>query len=569
MPRPCYFALRRSLLSLFAFYCSLAMTVPARAQFETRASRELPNEALGLAVGDFNHDGKLDVAAVGDALWILLGNGDGTFQSPVSYSGVFDSVAVADFNNDGNLDLVAGTGGNSVSVFLGNGDGTLQPPRTSPTTASCAFIVVGDFNGDGKMDIALLDHPYISILLGNGDGTFQAPIDNDSFVEPGWLAVGDFNNDRKLDVAVVGTFGGSSNLGVLLGNGDGTLQDSLTYPLSDVPDSVAVGDFNRDGNLDVAIGGYEVSGITVLLGMGNGHFGATQTYSGAGSLVFVDDFNGDGKLDLVAGASVYGAAELLGNGDGTFQQAQVYPSGRGNLMAVGDLNGDDRPDLVLLGTIPVETVTSMLNSGAVAFSPSTPLNFPAQLINTVSEPWVTKLTNRGAADISISSLQASNQFRSSSTCGTSLAVGATCAVSVAFEPRSEGTQTGVVKIVDSASSQPQFIQLIGVATTIMMTPTAYNFGTQKVGTKSAPQVGSVTNEGGSSVTYRSIGIGGADAKDFFETDNCTGRSVPPGGTCQVNVTFDPTKVGARSARLFVNAQGTASPRSVPLTGTGD
>jgi hypothetical protein len=234
MTRPSLFRLHCIFSSALALFCFAGIAAPAWAQFETRAASALPVTGLAIASGDFNHDGKLDVGVAGTYLSIFLGNGDGTFQVPVTYSGPFNSIAVADFNNDGNLDIVVVPDDLTVSVFLGNGDGTFQPPKSSPTAAA-TFLAVGDFNGDHKMDIVVVDSPYISVLLGNGDGTFQAPIDNSSSVGVHQLAVGDFSNDHKLDVAGVGYFGGSQDLWVLLGNGDGTLQPALKHPLVNTP----------------------------------------------------------------------------------------------------------------------------------------------------------------------------------------------------------------------------------------------------------------------------------------------------------------------------------------------
>jgi FG-GAP-like repeat/Abnormal spindle-like microcephaly-assoc'd, ASPM-SPD-2-Hydin len=570
------FRFHRVLCAVVALLCLAGINVRAWAQFETRASHPLPPGAFSIATGDFNGDGNLDIAVIDDnGFSVSLGNGDGTFQKAVSYTTQLAySLAVADFNNDGKLDIVVANENlnpSTVSVYLGNGDGTFQAPIDSPTTNYNEFVAVGDFNGDGKMDIVVVENPYVSVLLGNGDGTFQAPSDNNSFIGAQNVAVGDFNNDHKLDVVVVGFFGGSQNIGVLLGNGDGTLQNSLTYPLTYTPQTVATGDFNVDGNLDVVISD-KFNGVTVLLGNGQGGFGPQVTYdttSASGGPVMVDDLNLDGKLDLAVACAISahagGVDVFWGNGDGTFQPAQYFASGLTGLPAVGDLNGDHLPDLVLANELSAVT---MLSTGVVSFSPTAPLVFPVRLINTSSSPESVTLTNTGAASLSISSIKASGQFQINNTCGSSVAAGGSCAIAAVFRPRSEGTHTGLIELVDSASSKPQFIELSGQATVVKLSATSLNYGSQKVGTKSPPQVLTATNEGSVALTFSLVSITGKNAKDFSQTNNCLSGQIPPGGKCAVTVTFSPTKTGARTGTLYIDVQGGVSPRPVVLTGTG-
>jgi hypothetical protein len=533
------------------------------AQLETRGITKIPYSPFSVVSADFNRDGKLDIAVSGGALSVLLGNGDGTFQKPVIYSSQLGiPIAVGDFNGDGKLDLVRGGPGNAVSVFLGNGDGTFQAPLVSPATEAPTFIAVADFNHDHKLDLALIDPPYISVLLGNGDGTFQVPSDNSSFPDyPVWLAVGDFNNDHRPDVAVVGYFGSSTDVGVLLGNGDGTLQPSLTYPLNYPPVSLAAGDFNRDGNLDVAIS-IKFGGIAVLLGNGNGSFQPEVDYTLGESDVVAVDFNGDGKLDLVT-AGVY---LLLGNGDGTFGPAQLFPAGKSlGSMLIGDFNGDHKPDVIISDSILGEI--AMLNTGVVNFSPSSPVSFPSQLIDTTSGAKTVKLTNNGATSLSINSIKVSGPFHTTDTCGAAVAAGTSCTISSTFSPVKPGLQQGLITIVDSASSKPQVVEVSGMGTALKLSPPALNFGRQKVHTTSPPQQITVTNESNTTVTFTTIAIGGKDSNDFAETQNC-GSQLAGGASCMASVTFTPTKLGLRSAVAAFEVVGGANPDSVVLTGTG-
>ena len=566
---------RPTFFPLFTMICLAAISTPALAQFETRSTRRFPvkDASFSIATGDFNNDGKLDIAAInGRYLAVSLGNGDGTFQTPVSYStSLTYSLSVGDFNGDGNLDIVvADFDTASVNVYLGNGDGTFKAPIGTNTTADSEVVAVGDFNHDGKLDIVVIDSPYISVLLGKGNGTFQAPIDNSSFTcGPQNLTVGDLNNDNKLDVVVVGDCGFESALGVLLGNGDGTLQSSLTETLATTPIAVAVGDFNGDGNLDVAIGD-EFDLASVLLGNGKGGFLPVAYYNATqGGQIAVGDFNGDGILDLaLAGIGIQpGLSVFTGNGDGTFQAERFYPAGkiieRG--LALADFNGDHILDAVIsdqdLGAITI------LNTGVASFSPTTPLIFGDQVLNTRSAPQSVTLTNSGKKTMSLTSINASAQYVVSTTCGKSLAPGAQCQISASFAPTTQGSHAGLVTVTDSASSKPQVIELLGAGTVVTFSPSSLTFASQKVGTTSPPQKVQLTNTGKTALSIAQFAMHGFDFVDFSQTNDCP-ASLGAGANCTITVTFTPTHTGARSAILYVNDSGGGSPQTVALAGTG-
>jgi FG-GAP-like repeat/FG-GAP repeat len=332
--------------------------------------------AISLAIGDFNRDGIPDLVVANNTasgtVSVLLGNGDGTFQAAVKYAvgNGPSAVTLADLNGDGVLDLaVANAGSNKVSVLLGNGDGTFQAAKSFAAGPSPpSSVAAGDFNGDGIVDLVVANSlnssgqgGSVAVLLGNGDGTFQEAVNYAAGVSANFVAVGDFNGDGKADLAVTnaGQQGNGNNVSVLLGKGDGTFQAAPTFSAGTLPSGVAVGDFNGDGISDLAVanlGGFAVGtgqgSVSILLGNGDGSFRATAEYDLGRNCVSVAvaDFNGDGISDLVVcnwGSNT--VSVLLGNGDGTFQPAIAYPAGEYPLNAsVADINGDGIPDLIVV-----------------------------------------------------------------------------------------------------------------------------------------------------------------------------------------------------------------------------
>jgi phospholipase/lecithinase/hemolysin len=311
-----------------------------------------------VAVGDFNGDGKPDLAVVNeagvgnDSVGVLLGNGDGTFQNQVGYAvGVGGtSVAVGDFNGDGRLDLVVTNySDNTVSVLLGNGDGTFQNQVAYSTGKGPGAVAVGDFNGDGKPDLVVANRSdnTVSVLLGNGAGGFQNQVAYPVGNFPLSIAAGDLNGNGKLDLVVTNLKDGT--LSVLSGNGDGTFQNQVVYPVGEESEFVALGDFNGDGKPDLAV--TIATFVAVLLNNGDGTFQSPVTYpTDESESVVVADFNGDGKPDLaVSNGDDSTVSVLLGNGNGTFQSRLSYFGGFFlDAMAVGDFNGDGNPDVAVL-----------------------------------------------------------------------------------------------------------------------------------------------------------------------------------------------------------------------------
>jgi hypothetical protein len=370
-----------------------------------------------IASADLNNDGKFDLVLQTESTVteIWLGTGDGTFSNSANYEvallGPYDieaptGIAVADFNLDGKLDITL----NSV-LLLGDGDGTFQanPMGVTPDTVSAA--VIGDFDKNGTQDVAVASgttSDSVTILTNNGAGVLSAGSAY-TLQQPGsGITASDFNGDGNLDLMVFGTDPVTQqwSYSVLLGNGDGTLQPAVFYPqyveTAIFFYSIVVGDFNHDNKPDVAAAlgdGFTNQSLVVLLGNGDGTFGQPVYLSDDGaSVVFTADFNGDGNLDLAAGASPPNSmpetALLFGNGDGSFQPA-VFPSNLTGTFpeSTGDFNNDGKPDLLTTNDV------AFLGNGDGTFTVLSPSPYCAiQLAGCILPQAVADFNGDGALD---------------------------------------------------------------------------------------------------------------------------------------------------------------------------
>jgi hypothetical protein len=319
-----------------------------------------PRNAYGLALADLRNNGLTDIVTDGGGVSVLLNKGKGVFEDGIwtKVAGGAGCGVKGDFNGDGKPDLaVNNTNGSSstgISILLGTGKwATPFTAGTSISLPSAGCLVTGDVNHDGKLDLLVPVNGTVNTYLGNGDGTFTLSSTTPT-PSGGFLALGDFNHDGKLDFAT------SGNL-MALGNGDGTFQnptDIVASPPFGGYDAIAAEDINNDGWTDLVLTSnvFPVdANVTVLLNNHNGGFTQEPTTFGAlATQPILSDLNGDGNLDLVVlGVASGAAAVALGDGKGGFTLSPTLLLGplidTPGLVRVADVNGDGVPDILLSG----------------------------------------------------------------------------------------------------------------------------------------------------------------------------------------------------------------------------
>jgi uncharacterized protein (TIGR03437 family) len=340
----------------------MMFTSNTQAKLTLAGSYLTPNLTASLTLNDFDGDGYLDMLVPdtdsGSAV-LLLGRGDGTLLGPPAYGtgNGLTSLTAGDFNGDGKTDLLmtgASSTGSTLSLLPGSANGQFQPAVNIPVPGRTDVVAVGDFNKDGRLDIAVLGS-QLNILLNQGGNTFRAGAQYASLIPS---IVADFDKDGRLDIG--GPFNGG--FGVMLGNGDGTFRGPAAFNVGSNPTAAVSADFNRDSSLDVAVlntgtpgNSADPGGVSVLMGSGAGSFGpAINIAAGLNPRALaVADVNGDGRPDLIVAngstAAGYQVAVMLGKGDGTFQQPTSVPLPAGeapNTLAVTDIDGDGNPDII-------------------------------------------------------------------------------------------------------------------------------------------------------------------------------------------------------------------------------
>jgi hypothetical protein len=349
-----------------------AQTVCASPSFQKAVDVDAGLFASGIAVGDFNSDGNADMAVSNqnsNNVSILFGDGTGKFGARIDFpaGGSPQRITTSDLDHDGKLDLVLPIEArNAVSILMGDGKAVFSEPVVIPVEGGPFMPVVADFNSDGNLDLAVTtrtaDSRKVAVLLGNRRGGFSSPTYYGSFANvPTALGVEDFNRDGKLDLAVGGGLNSPAdrnNLSVLLGDGKGGFGAPAYFSVGPAPQSMSIADFNADGIWDIAISNSLAAGVnssvSVLLGDGKGSFAERAVFEigDAGRGTGVADFNGDGNLDLVvANSNSSTVSILLGDGKGSFAAKSDFAVGKNpRKLAVGDFNRDGRPDIATPNT---------------------------------------------------------------------------------------------------------------------------------------------------------------------------------------------------------------------------
>jgi hypothetical protein len=426
------------------------------------------------------------------------------------------AVTTADFNGDGKLDLAVATGNNSVSILLGNGTGTFPTHVQYAMPGNPVAIVHGDFNGDGKQDIATADQTAneISVLLGNGDGTFQSHHEYATGPKPMALATADVNGDGNLDIIVADY--SANKVSVLLGDGDGTFKTHVDYATGHGPSGVAVGDLNGDGRLDLVVSNKSDNTVSILLGNGDGTFQSAVAYATATmpNSVVAGNFTGSNILDLAVGTSNKVVSVLLGAGDGTFRKHVDYKIGA-NAMAIAaaDLSSTGKLSLIA-ANYNDNTISTLVGNGDGTFK--------SQSIF---------LTNGGPSGLAIGDFNGNGKL------------------DVAVAAARGNT---VSTLLDSW---------------ITIFPTIYSFGTQTSGEKSAPKTFTIKNNGPTPHTTGSISFVEAYGADFTQTNTC-GVTLAAGASCTLSVVFAPTALENANVQLqFTSTNGSVF--GAEITGTGN
>jgi hypothetical protein len=357
--------------------CSSRVTAQSPVCFDIPADNQLTAGTVFAVTGDFNNDGKIDLASSGTSLLINLGNGNGTFAPAVEYPanlGV-QSIVVADFNGDSKSDVaIVNQVSSDVSVLLGDGAGGFGAAVNYAVSTFPLAIVCGDFNGDGFKDLAVAHNSAgkVAVLINNGNGTFAAAV-NYTTTSPAQrsITLGDYDGDSKIDLITAG----SGGLYMMKGSGNGTFAAPVQFANTNNIRSAASGDIDGDGDADVVFS-TAANNVQTWLNNGTGTLtlGVIRPTSVTNTFLTLIDIDADGDKDVLATSQsgANGGTMVLRNDGSTISVPELYSLGGTSptSLAVADFNGDNNLDVVQTASSGTKI---MFGTG----SPSSQFIFPA------------------------------------------------------------------------------------------------------------------------------------------------------------------------------------------------
>jgi hypothetical protein len=545
-------------------------------KYPSALSKQALGEIYSLTSADINNDGKVDLAfgAVGPTgLFVMLGEGNGKFKpSLISMAAGVGSMAFADVNGDNLLDVAMPSTYNSLEISLGNGKGQFGISKTISTPGPVYgpnSTVAADFNGDGKLDLAIAETNFpngrVSVVLGNGNGGFGSPIVSSLLSQAinnaDLMYSGDFNDDGKLDLIIMDDY--STGFQVLLGNGDGTFKAPVDTKLNTTL-NFAVGDFNGDGKTDVVVSTTVNAQalISIYLSNGDGTFTLDSQYTEEYGGPFVADVNGDGKLDLVfVGNPVF---VMLGNGNGTFQKPIMGPvltSSAG--VVIEDFNRDGKPDIVV-GTY--DGVAFLQGNGNGTFqSPvySNPtIQFCCRLAaEDINGDGKLDLVNNQYGDVYAMLGNGNGTFQPAFSY---TANGQVYSGNIVVGDFNSDRIGDLGMVFENPSTGATDVSLYLSQPTYTVFPRSINFGSVEVGKTTAPISVALANVGNGNLSLSSITITG----DFIEQTNCS-KKLAIGTSCAIKVQFHPQGAGSLTGEVTITDNALATPQKISLKGTGN
>ncbi|MFA4906976.1 MAG: FG-GAP-like repeat-containing protein [archaeon] len=570
----------------FLWSFTIATTAITPMYFRQTTTVGVGSNPTSIIIGDFNGDGYLDLAVLNHGscnVSILLNDRRGNFAhaSTIGVGNYPYAIIAGDFDCDGDLDLAVGAldlGADlgTVSIFFNDGNGVFGFGSTVSVDRYVNSIVTGDWNEDGMLDLAVSnDEPLpktISILLNRGNGFFTLSSIIKVGCAPRSIAVGDLDMNGTLDLAV--TNFESKSVSILLNNGNGVFIQRSIDTVGSHPVSLVAGDFNGDGYLDLAVLNQDSCNVYILLNDGSGNFAQASTI-GVGKYptsITTGDLDGDGDLDLVVTNSNYYLTDigtisiLLNNGSGNFTQASAIGVGKHpTSITTGDFDGDGDLDLAV-ANFSSDNISIMINA---FFFSNVQLGKSSVFFGNVKvgefKDSTVVITNIGSDTLKISNIISSNSTFSARPTTRNLPPSKSFSDTLRFIPIVIGNTSGMLLIYSNAPSSPDTIRVSGYGygtPVLRLNASTITFANVKIGQIKDTTM-TITNIG-----YDTLKLSNIMSPSEAFLSRTSVKAIPPSESFNDTLFFAPTVAGPASSIVLIFSNAATSPDTIQVSGNG-